>query len=219
MHSPRYDAIGAGEQIPGTSMSRWYWGDGTSVDVLLVRFERAGKGHKHDTVCTPIKALALPIAGAPTGGDQESDGPLGVTGATVTGGPLTLSGKGFAPGSVVEAGLDTSSAPLATATADASGNASVDVWIPAGLTGNQKLVLAGFDASGASFGLTQGYDANAKSVSSALEGDSPTWFGDSEGSSLPRVMFLLALLVAVVGGVGINRTRIARPIGVHSRRH
>ena len=219
MQSKRYAAIDANSTIPGTSMSRWYWGEGDSAGVLLVRFERRGQGHNHDTVCTPQKELELAISGGGVGTSEDSDGPLQVSGAGVTGGFLTLKGDGFAPGSAVEAGLDTTGAAIATGVADSSGRASVDVWVPAGLTGSQTLVLAGFDTSGASRGLTQGYDADAKNVSSALQGDSPTWFDDSDSGGAGRVLFLLALLVAVVGGVGVQRTRPLKITGAHSRRH
>ncbi|MDP9429377.1 MAG: hypothetical protein M3Q47_11135 [Actinomycetota bacterium] len=82
-----------------------------------------------------------------------SDGPL-VTGpgtpSTPTGGErITVSGKGYAPGSAIDLYIFSTPRRLGSATTDASGAFTATVTLPAGLAaGTHHLVGAGLDPSG-----------------------------------------------------------------------
>jgi hypothetical protein len=58
-------------------------------------------------------------------------------------GHLTVSGTGFAPREQVVITLHSKTFTLATVTTDASGNFSVAVTLPAGVTGNHQIVATG----------------------------------------------------------------------------
>ena len=57
---------------------------------------------------------------------------------------ITVAGSNFTPGASVGIDLDTNT-PLGHATADGSGNFSVDVTLPAGVTGNHVIRAVGTD--------------------------------------------------------------------------
>jgi hypothetical protein len=102
---------------------------------------------------------------------------------------VVVSGVGFAPNSKVVVTIEPGSAVLATLTADATGAVTGTVTIPAGTSGDAKLVLKGVTASGAAV------SASMAIVVGSAGGGLPTTGSNTE----PMVMWALAAVAA--GGV------------------
>lgn len=94
--------------------------------------------------------LLLLVLGAQVAIAQyTSAGPLALsTYQTPPGGVVTVSGSGFAIASNVYVTLESQPVLLSTVAANASGNFSVDVTIPASYSGRHTLVATGIDPQG-----------------------------------------------------------------------
>lgn len=130
--------------------------------------------------------LAPTVEAAPYGGAGSAQ----VSDRTpAPGQSVVVSGVGFAPNSKVVVTIEPGSTVLATLTADATGVVSGTVTIPAGTSGDAKLVLKGVTASGA-----------AVSASMAIVvGSSSAGLPTTGSNTEPMVMWALAAVAA--GGV------------------
>ena len=73
----------------------------------------------------------------------------GSSGTVAPGKTITVTGTGYAPGSSVSVVIYSTPQVLTTIVADASGNFTVEVTVPAGLAaGSHTLVASGVDANG-----------------------------------------------------------------------
>jgi hypothetical protein len=155
-----------------------------------------------------------------------SNGPLEVTGDTVAGGTVTLGGAGFAPTSIAVAGVYSTPVELGQATADASGAVSIQVVIPADLTGEHTLVLYGTDASGSQFALTKAVSVGTATDPTEDPTADPTDDTDN-GGPLPQtgpedfamtlLWGLVALQIGLIIAVRATRSR-RRPATARHRR-
>jgi hypothetical protein len=253
MVGPTYGAIDPYNWIPGTTITgSWTATSSGPVTFTLqelafdygdpdggAAFEYPDSVDTLDTVCNKAaspKSSVVPIgleaeegaASVPTLPDTlpTSNGPLEVTGDTVAGGTVTLGGAGFAPTSIAVAGVYSTPVELGQATADASGAVSIQVVIPADLTGEHTLVLYGTDASGSPFALTK-----AVSVGTATDPtDDPTADPTDDtdnGGPLPQtgpedfamtlLWGLVALQIGLIIAVRATRSR-RRPATARHRR-
>ncbi len=126
-------------------------------------------------------ASAAPYGGASSG--QVSDR------TPAAGQAVVVSGVGFAPNSKVVVTIEPGSTVLATLTADATGAVTGTVTIPAGASGDAKLVLKGTTAAGAAV------SASMPIVVGSAGSGLPTTGSDTE----PMVLWALAAVAA--GGV------------------
>jgi hypothetical protein len=92
---------------------------------------------------TNADPVSLPSTVPPTGGTLS-----GVTSGPHPGDRLTISGSGFAAGAPIQIGIYTTLTPLGTATADASGNFTAVIVLPADLVGNHTIVASGITSTG-----------------------------------------------------------------------
>jgi hypothetical protein len=151
-----------------------------------------------------------------------SNGALTITGAVKAGATVTLSGQGFKPSSIAVAGVYSSPTTLGQATASSSGAVSVQVVVPASLSGQHTMVLYGVDANGNAYALTKTVTVSASgSTSSSSDPD------DGDNGSLASTgpedfakTLLIALVVLQVGLIAAVRgARRRRPAVVGRHRH
>jgi hypothetical protein len=160
-----------------------------------------------------------------------SNGDLTVTGAVTAGGSVTLSGEGFAPSSIVAAGIYSAPVALGSATASVAGAVSVVVTIPSTFSGEHTLALYGADVSGGEWTLTKSVTVTAATgtpTSTSTSTTDPTDDPDN-GGTLPQtgpgdfamtlVWALIALQVGLIIAVRASRARrpAAAPTGRHRR--
>jgi hypothetical protein len=225
-----YGAIPARTNTPGATMSGTVSGVPTTVTVSKVIFKDGGPA-KVDTTCLPTAApIVLTIVSAPELPPTlpTSNGPATVTGSTVAGGTVTLSGSGFAPGSAFTAGMYSTPTTLGVGTATATGAASLVVTIPSGLTGSHTMVLYGKTTTGTPFALTKSVTVTAASssptptVTATSDENSGTLPKTGAGGSVTTLVWaLVALQVGLIFVVRMARGRrpAQRPVGAHARRH
>ena len=80
---------------------------------------------------------------------MTSSSPTGSSSTVAPGKTVTVSGSGYAPGSSVTVVIYSTPQVLTTVVADASGNFTVEVTVPAGLAaGSHTLVASGVDTNG-----------------------------------------------------------------------
>ncbi|NEK84208.1 fibronectin type III domain-containing protein [Blastococcus saxobsidens] len=124
---------------------------GQEYSVGVVALDAAGRGESAFVLTGKIQAAAAPAT------LPKSSGALSTTkGAVKTlapGASVTLTGGGYLPGSTVTLLMYSTPTVLGTTVADASGNISATVTLPAG-SGNHTLVAGGVDPSGAPHNLT-----------------------------------------------------------------
>ena len=109
------------------------------------------KGNRGDDTDV-LAAVTIPAAAVPaTVPTKNGDLTLAPSsaGAITPGKKLTVSGTGYAPGSMVSVVMYSTPQVLTTVVADASGNFTVEVTVPAGLAaGKHTVVASGVDANG-----------------------------------------------------------------------
>ena len=108
-------------------------------ELVMLGYAPDGKQRSLTAEITVIEAADVAIPAAL----PKSDGALTVTGATVPGGTVTVSGSGFKPGSPIAVGIYSTGKELTTAVADGSGNASTPVILPADYNGEHTLAMVG----------------------------------------------------------------------------
>ena len=127
-------------------------GDGKASTQLVLPKDRTGKhtlvmlGYAPDgnqrTVSAEVTVIDAPVVTIPPE-LPKSDGALTVSGVTVAGGTITVTGDGYKPGSPISVGIYSTGKPLASAVADANGKATTDLVIPADYTGTHTLAMIG----------------------------------------------------------------------------
>jgi hypothetical protein len=94
-----------------------------------------------------VPAAAVPATVPAKNGDLTL--PAGASSTVAPGTTITVSGSGYAPGSTVSVAIYSTPQVLTTVVADASGNFTVTVTVPAGLAaGEHTLVASGVDNAG-----------------------------------------------------------------------
>lgn len=136
----------------------------------------------------------------------EPIGPVTLSSTTPTaGGPLTVSGSGFAPNSDVQIIIESDPILLATVTADGSGAFSVEVTIPASLSGEHLIIATGIDPAGSVRVLgTTVVIAPAPTVPATSTGAAPEI---SRPGSDPVVFAVAGAGIVILTGVLLLATR------------
>ncbi|WP_116449433.1 LPXTG cell wall anchor domain-containing protein [Blastococcus litoris] len=137
------------ETGPATTTCTFGVKSGVAHDVWVVAFDEEGNyGVEVGPVASGVvPAPAVPATAPTKNGDLTIAG--GASGVVAPGTKLTVSGTGYAAGSSVSVIIYSTPQVLTTVVADASGNFSVEVTVPAGLAaGSHTLVASGVDANG-----------------------------------------------------------------------
>jgi LPXTG-motif cell wall-anchored protein len=123
---------------------------GYKYSIYVYAVDSKGNGGADSEVAA--KTVAIPAAAVPASVPAKSGDLKLAAGSSSTVAPgkkVTVSGTGYAPGSTVSVVIYSTPQVLTTVVADASGNFTVEVTIPAGLAaGNHTLVASGVDGSG-----------------------------------------------------------------------
>jgi hypothetical protein len=117
---------------------------------------------------TNADPVPLPATVPPAGGSLT-----GVTPGSNPGDQLTISGSGFAAGSPIQIGIYTTMIPLGTATADAAGNFTAVIVLPAGLVGNHTIVASGITSTGAALFVESKITITAVAVPAPAQASDP----------------------------------------------
>ncbi|MGO4103876.1 beta strand repeat-containing protein [Leifsonia sp. YAF41] len=114
-------------------------------EVTLTAGNGVGTDATQTFTLTVVAAAAVPLPIVV----PESDGSLaGVPGEAKPGQKLTVTADGFAADAPITFGIYSTPRQLATATADASGSATVSLTLPADLVGEHTIVASGLDSAG-----------------------------------------------------------------------
>jgi hypothetical protein len=157
---------------------------GADYQVGVYAQDTAGhfSGPGTDRTGITVPGSAVPTA-VPTQDNGDITGPAGPISSLTAGQKVTLTGSGYAPNSTVTLVVYSSPVTLGTVVADANGNFSVEVTVPANLAnGTHYLVATGVDAQGNTRNLvitvtvsggvatlaTTGFDAVPVAVGGAL---------------------------------------------------
>jgi hypothetical protein len=96
-----------------------------------------------------------------------------VTPGSNPGDQLTISGSGFAAGSPIQIGIYSTPIALGTATADATGNFTAMIVLPAGLVGNHTIVATGITPTGSPLFVTSKITITAVAIPAAVQAADP----------------------------------------------
>jgi len=121
---------------------------GTSYTVSVVALSAAGASPSSasSNAATPEE---LPVPAAPPAASQPLEMPDGPVSSAAPGGRLKMSGRGYAPFSVVTLAVYSEPTVLGTVTADAEGAFETEVEVPENLSlGTHSFVAAGVDKNG-----------------------------------------------------------------------
>ncbi|WP_164704306.1 hypothetical protein [Blastococcus litoris] len=151
------------------------------------------------TTSTPPSSSAVPAPATVPAADGPLSTSRGAVSSVAAGQQLTLTGSGYAPGSLVDLYVYSTPQKIGSVTADSSGRFSAQVTLPAGLAaGKHSLVATGLDAHGAPHFLRMDV------VLTAADGRRLAATGADV--SVPAVLGLAAVGVGV-GLVGAARRR------------
>ncbi|GAA4604952.1 hypothetical protein BJY16_005198 [Actinoplanes octamycinicus] len=121
---------------------------GTSYTVTVVALGKGGESAASaasNTVTPTTPAIPDTVPNT----DKPLTTPAGTSNTVAPGGTVTIKGKGYAPFSTVTVTLYSDPLELGTATADAAGEISLTVTIPAGVpVGTHSIVASGVDSNG-----------------------------------------------------------------------
>ncbi len=125
---------------------------GTEYSVGIRALDANGVGDGAWLVSDVVEAAAAPSALPKSSGALSTD--KGSVSTVSAGGTVTLTGGGYLPFSTVTLVMYSDPVVLGTTEADADGNISATVTLPAGISGEHTLVASGVDPSGQPHNLT-----------------------------------------------------------------